>query len=456
MKKRLNYVCAKCGYVSTKWIGRCPDCGGWNCFEEDAAPMPSTKDSARSLNSILPTPITEIDLNDVPRLPSGSGELDRVLGGGFVHSSVVLMAGAPGIGKSSLALKVAATMASGGSKTLYVSAEESAAQIRMRADRITAISDNLFVSTQNVLEQIIASIDKLQPNFVVVDSIQTIFKSTIDSSAGNVSQIRECAADFLRVAKSKDVTIILIGHVTKDGSLAGPRVLEHLVDTVLLFEGQQAADLRILRAIKNRFGATSEIGLFEMRQEGLFDLPDASSLFLPDNPDEIGSVVLPTVEGSRALLVEIQALVAKTSIMPPRRTSDSIDVKKVQLLLAVLEKRLRLAIGNCDVFLKTAGDIKIDEPAADLPVAICLASSFANLPIMPRTVMFGEVGLAGEVRAVHFARQRLYEAKRLGFERAIIPLNNAREIDATELSIELVGVSTLREAFKVAFPRKSE
>lgn len=453
MKKRTNYICCKCGYVSTKWLGKCPDCGEWNTFEEgEAAP----KESTQSLNSLSPRPITEIDLNDVPRLLSGSGELDRVLGGGFVQSSVVLMAGPPGIGKSSLALKTAASLAGGGLKTLYVSAEESAAQLKMRANRITAISENLFVSTQNVLEQIISSISKLQPQFVVVDSIQTIFKSTIDSSAGNVSQIRECAADFLRLAKSQDITIVLIGHVTKDGSLAGPRVLEHLVDTVLLFEGQQAAELRILRAIKNRFGATSEIGLFEMRQEGLFDLPDASSIFLPDNPDDIGSAVLPTVEGSRALLVEIQALVAKTSIMPPRRTSDSIDIKKIQLLLAVLEKRLRLTIGVCDVFLKTAGDIKLDEPAADLPIAICMASSFANLSIVPRCVMFGEVGLAGEVRAVHFARQRLYEAKRLGFERAIIPTANARDVDAPDLSMEVIGVSTLREAFKAAFPRKGE
>lgn len=451
MKRLQNYVCSSCGYVSSKWLGKCPDCGAWNSFEENAAPRESTK----ALNSVEPKPITEIDLDDVPRMLSGSGELDRVLGGGLVQSSVVLMAGAPGIGKSSLALKVASSLADRGLKALYVSAEESAAQIKMRADRITAVSSNLFVSTQNMLEHIIASIGKLKPDFAVIDSIQTIFKSTIDSSAGNVSQIRECAADFLRVAKSKDVTIVLIGHVTKDGALAGPRVLEHLVDTVLLFEGQQASDLRILRAIKNRFGATSEIGLFEMRSEGLFDLPDASSIFLPDKVDEIGSVVLPTVEGSRALLVEVQALVAKTSIMPPRRTSDSIDVKKIQLLLAVLEKRLRMPIGVCDVFLKTAGDIKIDEPAADLAIAISLASSFANLPIVPRTVFFGEVGLAGEVRAVHFARQRLYEAKRLGFERAIIPSKNAKEIDAADVGLEIISVSTLREAFKAAFPRKN-
>lgn len=452
MKRGAQFVCSECGWQSSKWLGKCPSCGSWNCFEEQLLP----RETRHAINSELPQPIKEIDLNDAPRINSGSGELDRVLGGGFVKSSVVLMAGAPGIGKSSLALKVASTIAERGEKSLYVSAEESAAQLKMRADRITAVADNLFVSTQNELGLILASIKNLNPTFVVVDSIQTIFKSTIDSSAGNVAQIRECAADFLRLAKSKDVTICLIGHVTKDGALAGPRVLEHLVDTVLLFEGQQAADLRILRAIKNRFGATSEIGLFEMRQEGLFDLPDASSLFLPDKPDEIGSVVLPTVEGSRALLVEIQALVAKTSIMPPRRTSDSIDVKKVQLLLAVLEKRLRMPIGVCDVFLKTAGDIKIDEPAADLPIAICLASSFANHPILPKCIFFGEVGLAGEVRAVHFARQRLIEAQRLGFENAIVPIKNAREVESLGLSMKIFSVSTVREAFKAAFPRKKE
>ncbi len=452
MKRTSAYVCAECGYQSTKWLGKCPSCGNWNCFEERAVERESNQ--SRSFGE-MPKPIGEIDLNDAPRIPSGSGELDRVLGGGFVQSSVVLMAGAPGIGKSSLALKVASTIAEGGSKTLYISAEESAAQIKMRANRITAIAENLYVSTQNELERIFSSIGNLKPEFVVVDSIQTVFKSTVDSSAGNVAQIRECAADFLRLAKSKDVTICLIGHVTKDGSLAGPRVLEHLVDTVLLFEGQQAADLRILRAIKNRFGATSEIGLFEMRQEGLFDLPDASSIFLPDHPDDIGSVVFPTVEGSRALLVEIQALVAKTSIMPPRRTSDSIDIKKIQLLLAVLEKRLRLPLGNCDVFLKTAGDIKIDEPAADLPIAICLASSFGNLSILPKCIFFGEVGLAGELRAVHFARQRLYEAKRLGFENAIVPIKNAAEVESLELGMSLHPVSTLRDAFKAAFPKKT-
>jgi DNA repair protein RadA/Sms len=295
----------------------------------------------------------------------------------------------------------------------------------------------------------------VQPELLIVDSIQTIYKSDIESAPGSVSQVRECSATLMRLAKSHGVTTFIIGHVTKDGNLAGPRVLEHIVDTVLFFEGERSADFRVLRAIKNRFGATSEIGLFEMRDKGLVDVPDASKLFLPDKADDIGSVIVPTVEGTRPLLVEIQALVAPTPFMPPRRTSDSVDVKKIQLLLAVLEKRLHLAIGSCDVYMKTAGGIKIDEPATDLPMTVALASSFANRKLLPQCVIFGEVGLSGEIRAVSKARQRVDESVRMGFTNIILPKKNFSELK-TPPNVNLFPVENLRDALKIAMPRTKE
>ena len=290
---------------------------------------------------------------------------------------------------------------------------------------------------------------------MIVDSIQTIYKSDIESAPGSVSQVRECSAGLMRLSKSNGVTTFIIGHVTKDGNLAGPRVLEHIVDTVLFFEGERNADFRVLRAIKNRFGATSEIGLFEMRDTGLEDVPDASKLFLSEKTDDIGSVIVPTVEGTRPLLVEVQALVAPTPFMPPRRTSDSVDVKRIQLLLAVLEKRIHLSIGSCDVYLKTAGGIKIDEPATDLPISIALASSFANRKLLPQCVIFGEVGLSGEVRAVSKARQRVEESARMGFENIILPKKNFAEVSKlpTSTKLNLFPVENLRDAMKISMPR---
>ena len=454
-KKNTVYVCQECGHESARWIGKCPDCGGWNTFAEEIA-KPTTKSNEKLiLPSTMekPLPISKVDTEDLPRFATGSGELDRVLGGGVIPGSLVLIAGDPGIGKSSLTLAVCANIARDRKKVLYITGEESARQIRMRADRLNALADELLICAETNFERITVHIENIQPDFLVIDSIQTIYRADMESAPGSVSQIRECAAGLMRIAKADGIATFIIGHVTKDGNLAGPRVLEHIVDTVLFFEGERTADLRVLRAIKNRFGATSEIGLFEMRDVGLIDVPDASKLFLPDKEEDIGSVIIPTVEGTRPLLVEVQALVAPTPFPPPRRTSDSVDIKRIQLLLAVLEKRVHLSIGPCDVYVKTSGGIKIDEPAADLAITIAMASSFANRKLLKNCVVFGEVGLSGEVRAVSKARQRIDEASRMGFTSIILPKKNFSDANRSNKSIELIPVETVRDALRAAMPR---
>ena len=445
-KKKVKYVCQECGAESVKWLGKCPACGNWNTLVEEESTVEAKSSHALTTTFETPRPIAEVDMTELPRFMTGSGELDRVLGGGLIPGSIILIAGDPGVGKSSLTLAVCANVARGGKKVLYVTGEESSRQIRMRAE--------LYICAENNFERIIHHVEKLQPELLIVDSIQTIYKSEIESAPGSVSQVRECSAGLMRMSKSLGVTTFIIGHVTKDGSLAGPRVLEHIVDTVLFFEGERTADFRVLRAIKNRFGATSEIGLFEMRDTGLVDVPDASKLFLPERADDIGSVIVPTVEGTRPLLVEVQALVAPTPFMPPRRTSDAVDIKRIQLLLAVLEKRLHLSIGACDVYVKTAGGIKIDEPATDLPIAVALASSFANRKLLPQCVIFGEVGLSGEVRAVSKARQRVDESIRMGFTNIILPKKNFAEVSKTADKANLLPVNNLRDALKISMPRE--
>lgn len=456
VKKKSKFVCQECGAEFVKWMGKCPACGNWNTLAEEVDDLPPKHALTAAFES--PKRISEVDLTELPRFSTGSGELDRVLGGGLIPSSIILIAGDPGVGKSSLTLAVCAFVARAGRKVLYITGEESSRQIRMRAERLNALADELFICAENNLERIIRHVEKIEPELLIVDSIQTIYKTEIESAPGSVSQVRECSASLMRLSKSRAVTTFIIGHVTKDGNLAGPRVLEHIVDTVLFFEGERNADFRVLRAIKNRFGATSEIGLFEMRDSGLVDVPDASKLFLPDKSDEIGSVIVPTVEGTRPLLVEIQALVAPTPFMPPRRTSDSFDVKRIQLLLAVLEKRLHLSIGSCDVYVKTAGGIKIDEPATDLPAAISLASSFANRKILSHCVIFGEVGLSGEIRAVSKSRQRVDEAARMGFTNIILPKKNFAEVEKMKSTakINLIPVESLRDALRIAMPRERQ
>ena len=453
-KRTKKYVCQECGAESVRWLGKCPACGKWNTIVEEEVAEVSDNPHALTSAFEMPRRIAEVDMEELPRFLTGSGELDRVLGGGLIPGSIILIAGDPGVGKSSLTLSVCANVARGGKKVLYVTGEESSRQIRMRAERLNALADELYICAENNFERIVRHVEKMSPELLIVDSIQTIYRSEIESAPGSVSQVRECSAGLMRLSKSLGHATFIIGHVTKDGTLAGPRVLEHIVDTVLFFEGERNADFRVLRAIKNRFGATSEIGLFEMRDTGLEDVPDASKLFLPERADDIGSVIVPTVEGTRPLLVEVQALVAPTPFMPPRRTSDAVDIKRIQLLLAVLEKRLRLSIGKCDVYVKTAGGIKIDEPATDLPLAVALASSFANRKLLPQCVIFGEVGLSGEIRAVSKARQRVDESVRMGFTNVILPKKNFAEFTKSPAKANLIPVDNLRDALKISMPRE--
>ena len=455
-KKKTRYVCQQCGYDTVQWLGKCPGCGAWNTMVEEIIP-----EEPKGLGGVRlglsdaeqPKPIGEVVTEDVPRCSTGSPELDRVLGGGVIPGSMVLIVGDPGVGKSSLTLAACANVARAGRRVLYVTGEESTRQIRMRADRLNAIADTLFVVSETNLDTIKTHIENTKPELVVIDSIQTMLRPEVASAPGSVSQVRECAAEILRVAKTEGIAAFVIGHVTKEGNLAGPRVLEHIVDTVLYFEGERNAEYRVLRAVKNRFGSTNELGLFEMRDCGLVDVPDASKLFLSDREADSGTVIVPTVEGTRPLLVEVQALVAPTPFVPPRRTSDAVDIKRIQLLLAVLEKRVHLQIGACDVYVKVAGGIHIDEPAADLALCVAMASSFANRRLLPKTIVFGEVGLSGEVRAVSQAELRVHEAARLGFEHVVLPRKNYEQMKNDTHGIELLPAATLGEALKCAMPR---
>lgn len=452
-KRKTMYVCQECGYDAPKWLGKCPGCGQWNTMVEEVVVPDNSKGLSLGLStSTKPERITQVQVEDLPRFTTGSNELDRVLGGGIIPGSMVLIVGDPGVGKSSLTLKTCANVAHNGSSVLYVTGEESARQVRMRADRLSAVEDNLLVLSETNLELIDKQIGIIKPQLLVIDSIQTVFKPEVQSAPGSVSQVRECAVELLRIAKLNGIAIVVVGHVTKDGTLAGPRVLEHVVDTVLYFEGERNAQFRVLRAVKNRFGSTNELGLFEMRGIGLVDVPDASKLFLSDLPSDVsGSVVVPTVEGTRPLLVEVQALVAQTPYMPPRRTSDYVDIKRIQLLLAVLEKRVGMPIGNCDVYVKVAGGIKIDEPSLDLGLSIALASSFRNASIPAHTIVFGEVGLAGEVRAVSQAEVRVREALKMGFKFIVMPKKNLEGLRGLQLPIKMYGVEHVREALDLVF-----
>ncbi len=457
-KKKTVYVCQDCGYDTPKWLGKCPGCGAWNTMvEEVVAPEAKTAGGGIRLglsDAQKPQPIAQVAVDDLPRFLTGSGELDRVLGGGVIPGSMVLIVGDPGVGKSSLTLRVCADVARAGRQVLYVTGEESTRQIRMRADRLNALADMLYVVSETNLETIESHVTNCKPDLLVIDSIQTIFRPDVQSAPGSVSQVRECSVELLRIAKTNGIAAFVIGHVTKDGTLAGPRVLEHIVDTVLYFEGERNAEYRVLRAIKNRFGSTNELGLFEMRDAGLIDVPDASKLFLSDRENDSGTVIIPTVEGTRPLLVELQALVAPTPYVPPRRTADSVDIKRIQLLLAVLEKRVHLQVGACDVYVKVAGGIRIDEPAADLGICVAMASSFANRSLRPKTIVFGEVGLSGEVRAVGLADIRINEAKRLGFEHVILPMKNYRQLASEVAGIRLYGAETIRDALRLAMPKE--
>ncbi len=420
-KSKTVFICGDCAHQAPKWVGQCPDCGAWNTHtEERASSAPTT--GVLGAPRQPPIPIGDVVLSEHPAIATGIGELDRVLGGGVVVGSVALLGGEPGIGKSTLLLQAVAALARSGRRCLYVSAEESAAQVRLRAERLDAVVDGLWLHAETSLPSVIDACRDIRPDFVIVDSIQTVHDPELSSAPGSVSQVRHCANRLVAAAKERAMSTILVGHVTKDGGLAGPRVLEHVVDTVLAFEGDRHHALRLLRAMKHRFGATDELGVFEMRGSGLVSVDDPSRLFLADRPDGVaGSVVVPTLDGHRPLLVEIQALVAGSSIPSPRRSAQGLDSGRLSLILAVLEQHAELDFGKADVFASAVGGVKINEPGADLGVALALTSAATGTPLPRGLVACGEIGLAGELRQTAQIERRLAEAARVGFTSAVIP-----------------------------------
>jgi DNA repair protein RadA/Sms len=450
-KPKTVYACAECGHESPKWLGQCPACRRWNTLAEEvtqAEPKGAVARGWGAPGSARPIPLGEVEAGEEERQRTGIGELDRVLGGGVVPGALVLLGGDPGIGKSTLLLAALDRLAAaaGTRPVLYVSGEESARQLKLRADRLGVTAKNLVVLAETDAHKVLHAAEALRPAALAVDSIQTQYLPELASAPGTVTQIREVAARYMAYAKTTETPVFLVGHVTKDGAIAGPRVLEHMVDTVLYFEGGGAHPYRVLRAHKNRFGSASEIGVFEMKAGGLAEVSNPSALFLAERPvDAAGSAVAAVLNGTRTLLVEIQALVAPTGYGTPRRTALGIDSNRVALLAAVLEKKVGMEILSCDLFVNVAGGLSLDDPAADLAAVAALASSFRDRPLPPRTLVLGEVGLAGEVRAVSQPEIRLVEAARLGFERAIIPAANARHAEV-RLGIEVVGVSTVAEA----------
>lgn len=447
--KKTVYFCQNCGYESAKWMGQCPGCREWNTFVEEAvSPLSSSKTAKKSGEIRKPLGISEIDLTEDERKSSKMGELDRVLGGGIVKGSLVLVGGDPGIGKSTLLLQMCRHLADRGTEVLYISGEESLRQIKMRALRIGTFCDHLKLLCETNLANIRELIERNQPEAVVIDSIQTMYDEEISSAPGSVSQVRESTSVLMQLAKGLGVTIFIVGHVTKEGNVAGPRVLEHMVDTVLYFEGDRHASYRILRAVKNRFGSTNEIGVFEMRNEGLVEVRNPSQFLLEGKPeDSSGSVVACSMEGTRPILIEIQALVCPSNFGIPRRTAAGTDFNRVNLLMAVLEKRVGLHLSTCDAYINIAGGIKMNEPAIDLGICLAVASSYRDLVIDDHLMAFGEIGLSGEVRAVSMAEQRVQEAKKLGFQRVMLPKVCQKSTENIQ-GIEKVYVNTVKEAIQ--------
>ncbi|MBS3907413.1 MAG: DNA repair protein RadA [Syntrophaceae bacterium] len=452
-KSKTQFVCQSCGYQAPKWLGRCPGCQEWNTFVEERVIEERTpeRDILGFESEAAPTPVTEIVAEEKGRFQIGIGEFDRVLGGGIVFGSVILVGGDPGIGKSTLLLQVMNCLASKGKKVLYISGEESLQQSKMRADRLGVSSERLFVVSETSLEKILQDIQSLRPSTVVVDSIQTIYSSELPSTPGSITQVREASSRLLYLAKRLSIPIFLIGHVTKEGFIAGPKVLEHMVDTVLYIEGEANHAFRILRAVKNRFGSTNEIGVFEMKGSGLVEVLSPSEFFLSGRTQPAsGSVVMPSIEGSRPILIELQALVVPTNFGVPRRTAQGVDANRVSLLVAVMEKRLGVHLNNQDIFLNIAGGMKVEEPGADLGVIAAISSSFQDKVIDPELAVFGEVGLGGEVRGVSQPEVRVKEAARLGFKRILLPKPNQEKVKGMK-GIELIGVRTAGEAIDKLF-----
>lgn len=449
-KTKTVYLCQNCGTESAKWLGRCPSCGEWNTYiEQRISKGPVRSSSQESRIRVAPQSIEEVTSEQVRRIDLKNGEFNRVLGGGIVPGSMILIGGEPGIGKSTLALQVALQI---DKNTLYISGEESPQQIKLRADRIGTGKGQCKVLAETSLQVIIDQIREYRPQLLIIDSIQTLFSEDLESAPGTVSQVRDCAARLLREAKENHMPVILIGHITKDGSIAGPKVLEHIVDTVLQFEGDSHHLYRILRASKNRFGSTSEIGVFEMTGEGLREITNPSELLINQQPPDLsGSAIAANVEGIRPILIEVQALVSSAVYGTPQRTSTGFDTRRLSMLLAVLEKRASFKLASKDVFINIAGGLRVDDPAIDLAVVAAILSSTVDIPIDQHTCFAGEVGLSGEIRPVHRIEQRLGEADKLGMKRIIMPAFNRKRIDASRFGIEITEVSRVQEIPKQLF-----
>ncbi len=451
------YVCSNCGYESPKWYGRCPECGEWNTFSEElrqpAAKAPSV---SAALGAVAPAGynpdevmrLKDVDSNREVRYYTGISELDRVLGGGIVRGSLVLLGGDPGIGKSTLLLQICEYLGEK-KKILYVSGEESRSQVKLRAKRLGVETDNLLLASMTDIENVVHTIVQTKPDIVMVDSIQTMNFASVNSSSGSVSQVRECTQILARVAKNEEIAIFLVGHVNKDGAIAGPKVLEHIVDAVLYFEGERHLSYRILRAVKNRYGSTNEIGVFEMTGAGLTQVENPSMMLLSGRPSNVsGTCVACVIEGSRPIMVEVQALASKTSFGVPRRMSTGFDYNRTALLIAVLEKRAGYFFGNLDTYINVVGGLRLDEPAADLPISLALISSLLDKPIDDHVIAFGEVGLAGEIRAIANAEMRVNEAQRLGFQKCLLPKASMKNLRQEQYEIELIGLRSVAEAFQ--------
>ena len=449
MKPKTFFQCQDCGYTSPKWLGKCPDCSAWNSFAEEKKEPASRHTSLTSrFGKVEPQPLSSVRPATSQRTSSGITELDRVLGGGIVAGSVILVGGDPGIGKSTLLLQALSGITQNSGKGLYVSGEESPEQIRIRAERLSVHSDDIILLPETSLEAIIQAASKLVPHVMVIDSIQTVYTEELVSAPGSVSQVRECAAKLMLFAKKSDIPVFLVGHVTKEGAIAGPRVLEHIVDTVLYFEGDRGHSYRILRTVKNRFGSTNEIGIFEMSDSGLLEVENPSELFLLERPLQVsGSAVVASIEGTRPLMVELQSLVSQTNFGMPRRTTIGVDFNKVNLLVAVLEKKIGLHLGGMDVFVNVVGGLKLVEPAVDLGIITAVVSSLKDIPVDPQLFVFGEVGLSGEIRAVAQAETRLKEASKIGFRHAVIPAGNREKVRDT-FGMKITGVKNVEECIE--------
>ncbi|MBB6451428.1 DNA repair protein RadA/Sms [Geomicrobium halophilum] len=456
-KTKTKFICQECGYESRKWMGRCPSCQNWNTLVEEMETPTSKRaeGTGRANVSNRPQPISQISRENEQRMTTKLSELNRVLGGGIVPGSLVLVGGDPGIGKSTLLLQLSALLAEENKKVLYISGEESVKQTKMRAERLHAHADALYVLTETDTVVIEQAVDMVQPDLVIIDSIQTMQTPDITSAPGSVAQVRESTSAFMNLAKSRGISVFVVGHVTKQGAIAGPKMLEHMVDAVLYFEGERHHTFRILRAVKNRFGSTNEIGIFEMNEEGLREVLNPSEIFLEERSEGVaGATVTASLEGTRPVLVELQALVAPTSYANPRRTATGVDHNRVALLMAVLERRVGMLLQNQDAYINVAGGVKLDEPAVDLAIAVSIASSFRNQVTRPTDVAIGEVGLTGEIRRVSRIQERVNESAKLGFERCIIPSKNMGGWKTPD-HMHCIGVGTLEEALDVMLEERA-